>query len=434
MLQKLDLLIGFVTIIGGASLLITIWVQAVSWVLALRGRNLRDGLVEVFKSAVPKKKQKELESQLDDLMEHILTKGPLGHAVMPGSTGMKAHDLATAVRPGELGARRQQLRSQVESSAEKLDASLKSAGEAAKTILDSIPNQAEGSDITDDLKELEAKLKLDPSSPLSGMVRKLEQRLTTTVSGKLNSLENWLNSTMDRIEQRLASQTRFWGIVGAVIVAWSLQLSTFDVWERLSKDSQARAKLVAMSGVIADQANEILDADLPLSAGFHQKVLDSMGKDDAYADDLKKLKAGSPPPEQFASSPAIYAFLKKQLGDGSAAFIEAYRNARLELAGENLDAIVTKNQSIVNSFDQVGFPLIDPDYPTTFGAFVGYRDKQGNVNFKRFFGLLVTAGLLSLGAPFWFNTLKSLASLRPVLANRVDADRQPGTPAPVPKT
>jgi hypothetical protein len=31
-------------------------------------------------------------------------------------------------------------------------------------------------------------------------------------------------------------------------------------------------------------------------------------------------------------------------------------------------------------------------------------------------GILVTAGLLSLGAPFWFNILRSLSNLRPLLA------------------
>jgi hypothetical protein len=36
-------------------------------------------------------------------------------------------------------------------------------------------------------------------------------------------------------------------------------------------------------------------------------------------------------------------------------------------------------------------------------------------------GVLLTAALLSLGAPFWFNMLKQLVNLRPVLANKQDA-------------
>ena len=39
-------------------------------------------------------------------------------------------------------------------------------------------------------------------------------------------------------------------------------------------------------------------------------------------------------------------------------------------------------------------------------------------SWKYFFGVLATAGLLSLGAPFWFNALRSLSNLRPILANK----------------
>ena len=35
-------------------------------------------------------------------------------------------------------------------------------------------------------------------------------------------------------------------------------------------------------------------------------------------------------------------------------------------------------------------------------------------------GVLLTAGLLSLGAPFWFSMLKQLTGLRPVLATKQD--------------
>jgi hypothetical protein len=44
-------------------------------------------------------------------------------------------------------------------------------------------------------------------------------------------------------------------------------------------------------------------------------------------------------------------------------------------------------------------------------------------------GLLVTVAFLSLGAAFWYNTLKSLASLRPQLAIRQDRERKPEKPA-----
>jgi hypothetical protein len=36
------------------------------------------------------------------------------------------------------------------------------------------------------------------------------------------------------------------------------------------------------------------------------------------------------------------------------------------------------------------------------------------------FGLALSAGLLTLGAPFWFNLLKNLTNLRPAVATLVE--------------
>jgi len=57
--------------------------------------------------------------------------------------------------------------------------------------------------------------------------------------------------------------------------------------------------------------------------------------------------------------------------------------------------------------------------------------------FNHLFGLLLTAGLLTLGAPFWFNLLKNLTSLRPALANLIEkrptsAPALPAAPATPP--
>jgi len=42
------------------------------------------------------------------------------------------------------------------------------------------------------------------------------------------------------------------------------------------------------------------------------------------------------------------------------------------------------------------------------------------------FGVLATAGLLSLGAPFWFNALKGMTNLRSVVAAKQDSEQAAG--------
>ncbi len=66
--------------------------------------------------------------------------------------------------------------------------------------------------------------------------------------------------------------------------------------------------------------------------------------------------------------------------------------------------------SILN--DKLKFQLVPDPYPQPFYNY-------WTPNWFHFWGIVASAALLSLGAPFWFNTLKSLSSLRPVLANKV---------------
>jgi hypothetical protein len=47
--------------------------------------------------------------------------------------------------------------------------------------------------------------------------------------------------------------------------------------------------------------------------------------------------------------------------------------------------------------------------------------------YLRFLGVLVAALLLSLGAPFWYNTLASLTSLRPLLAGQPSSQQDKST-------
>lgn len=52
--------------------------------------------------------------------------------------------------------------------------------------------------------------------------------------------------------------------------------------------------------------------------------------------------------------------------------------------------------------------------------------------FRHCLGILMTAGLLSLGAPFWFNLLKNLMSLRPAVANLIE--KRPSSAPALPAT
>jgi hypothetical protein len=61
---------------------------------------------------------------------------------------------------------------------------------------------------------------------------------------------------------------------------------------------------------------------------------------------------------------------------------------------------------------QAGFKVIQLRWPNDFGQ----RPIRSKLQYL--LGVLMTAALLSLGAPFWFNALKSMSNLRPVVASK----------------
>ena len=84
-----------------------------------------------------------------------------------------------------------------------------------------------------------------------------------------------------------------------------------------------------------------------------------------------------------------------------------------------LDAYLATMQKLVGA---TGLDLIPSPYPLI---------SKGEWSWpkRRLLGILVSAALLSLGAPFWYNALKSLTNLRPTLANAVEKNpKQSGSP------
>lgn len=85
--------------------------------------------------------------------------------------------------------------------------------------------------------------------------------------------------------------------------------------------------------------------------------------------------------------------------------------AQVRSAAESLRALLN---------DQFAMHLIQDSFPQPFYAY-------WKPSWLHLVGVLATAVLLCLGAPFWFNILKTLLNLRPVLATRVAKDEAAAT-------
>jgi len=112
--------------------------------------------------------------------------------------------------------------------------------------------------------------------------------------------------------------------------------------------------------------------------------------------------------------------------------LTAYRNAVQIVAKDNYSQAGAEFSTLTGAFAQTGIQLMPQPYPPMFTSdwklwtwpwewrWSGVWSWPAD----HLFGILTSAALLSLGAPFWFNTLKSLANLRPLLADQIGQEQK----------
>lgn len=137
---------------------------------------------------------------------------------------------------------------------------------------------------------------------------------------------------------------------------------------------------------------------------------------------------------QLRSQPVLVAALAKSapelLAEGQ---LILQPGAAPEPDGAQLQELIKVRQRNVEllkrDLDSAGFDLV----PARFLGRWGYPRRLHL--FDHLSGILITAGLLTLGAPFWFNLLKNLMNLRPAVATLIERRPQSAPALPqVPPT
>jgi len=109
------------------------------------------------------------------------------------------------------------------------------------------------------------------------------------------------------------------------------------------------------------------------------------------------------------------------------ALLKDYDDLYASAATKFEEASREQAQRLTKTIDEAGFDVVPEN-------FLGRWDQpaesqvhgwprlwlQMDHTFSHLLGILATAGLLALGAPFWFNLLKNLTSLRPALATLIE--------------
>jgi hypothetical protein len=397
-LQHLDTVIAFVVVIAGVSLLVTTLTQMVSALFGLRGANLRWGIQTLLGELDP-----NLKAYAATISKEVLHHPLISDSTLSGSRAwlFQRWKLASAIRQDELIEILHML-------VQLPPAQESQASDLWKTVLaKSLEQLNQGS--ADNLLVASPEIrKLFPNDPAKA--EQVIAQLLTSAEHLSGSIDQWFDSMMDRVSQRFVVHMRIWTILFSVLLAFAAHLDALKLFTQLSSDPELRSRLVTSAEALSRKADEILATSSNAPAAV-------------YVDAMKELISAHPTelagvgqPSGFTDLEGGKAWLATQLETakipGREQWLQQYESlvpqAALRTAADNLNSILN---------DKLKFQLVPDPFPIPWYNY-------WTPSWLHFWGILVSAALLSLGAPFWFNMLKTLTNLRPVLANKEQEERQ----------
>jgi hypothetical protein len=199
---------------------------------------------------------------------------------------------------------------------------------------------------------------------------------------KLREVENWYDTVMQSFEERYSRGMKTYALVLSFIVVVAMNANIFNVYDYIAHDAEARAAIIASGADVMKRYQEQLAA----------------AKSEA-------TPAGSP--EQAAS--------------------EAQQQKLSELIKEEMGKI----QSNADVYAKFGFRTFNDEFKTftppsgeqTAAQKQKYLPKWGGKfghGLRMLLGWLIMTALLSLGAPFWHDTLETLFGVKNLLRKRSD--------------
>lgn len=406
MLAYLDTAIAFAVVMLGVSLLITILNQVISSLIAHRGGNLAWGLKVLFGQISPGPAGLPIvASQAQNLAELVLTH-PLASDSM-FSTGWPAYLVASFPKLLRL-VRRWQLASGIHP--DELVAILR---HIAANRPGTVPVGLHAM-LAAEIGQL-----LAQPNPLAQRQGALANVLAPTVPAALvdkavavahsavGNLEAWFGTMMSRVSQRFAMWMRIWTVVFSFAIAGFFCLDAFDLLSNFYKNADLRARLVGSASQVSDIAKQIIPpgaktTDEAVAQDTTRMFTSALNKA------VKDSGASAPSAAGIASSADASKWIAANIQEAQRTDVEARldQNLRAQMA-EKVDAA----RKVTAMLTASKLPDVGPGNWT-------WDNWPGHL-----LGVLVSGLLLSLGAPFWFNTLNSLTSLRPQLAKQAQTPK-----------
>ena len=437
MLDSLDTLIAFTLIFTVVSLLITIVVQMISTACNLRGRNLAWALAETFEAIEPtlvakaKAKGKTLADHVlgDPLIsdKQIFGRVMNATALRPPELFDVLHRIATGKKP-DVSAN---IRDDVLGLFRALGVSKEDLELAGATVKNARSAVSEMSELVESIPDAGKKKLLvgalgQVATEISSLAQHPANRAATSAAdarAKIDlayqKFESWLTTGQERAQEWFTMHARMATLVIAIGFAYAFQLDAVEIFREASTNRKMRDNLVAQTEKVLGEGEKLLAVQKnPLATAFAAWKTDQpdpikavlpatidLAETDTRESFLKKVETLL----ASLSDRAVVAVALKKLDD---AIVVSVHNALKEKSAEY--------KRVRAGLEGAGFSLL-PTSDTGRWA-VGWWPRQ--ISFGHWLGMTFSVLLLSLGAPFWFNTLKSLASLRSTVAGNISEEQK----------
>jgi hypothetical protein len=431
-LRYVDVLIGLAIVMVLLSPLVTAWTQFWMWVSRARPAFLRMAIARLI-------------LHIDGAAIQAPDADAIARAVVMNPMVRSGNSPATVIQREELTAILLQLADDAGGTA-MADAKLR------QTLREALA--ANGiSDPAKTLSEIRtASQKLERDHPRTAAhLRAAEAFITAAQSDLVGKIHYWFDQTMDRITQRYAFYARIVTIIGAGVVAFAIPFDAVDLLKRLSTDSALRDSLVAQAAAQQAQINRLDDKD-KTGQGESFDLEAAKAKRDEIEENLTKLREPSltivpdhfiwqalpqarltrnqlrqpyPPTFELALGDAVFAirpaWRSDPLADLKAALdgSRAPLSTRIERIGHSDDLVIVSNKPGIIQLRW------KPGHAET-NILNSARESAGwdwGLIGAALPGILISWTLLSMGAPFWYDALKGLLKLRPLLAAKDDEQR-----------
>jgi hypothetical protein len=233
--------------------------------------------------------------------------------------------------------------------------------------------------------------------------------------------QRWFGSAQDRAEQWFQTHARVVTIVCSICAAFGLQLDTAEIFGQLHSSPMLTQGLQKAASGVIEEGSKILDRN---NAPAHQAYLQWAEKHPEQA--LSALPE-SRTPDEYRQALNAQLTGNNVNPEEAKAFLDDYDLLYTSAAKKFEESSREQAERLRKTVHEAGFDLVpvnflgrwDQPAESQLHGWPRLRRQIGHT-FSHVLGILVTAGLLALGAPFWFNLLKNLTSLRPALATLIE--------------